>query len=936
MIYPRISLLGNYHQSTLRFWLVVFVGMLCMPVVGLAQCPGSQKIYQQLTALSAGSSGPLLVRDLKALEKQCVRCGQTNDSVYAKLLHTLGKTYLDLGQYDSVLFFSRKAIAVNNNGTAFSKRANTANSYFNIGRALIERQRKDEAIYAYTRCVQVANQYPEKYRVGANAWAQQASSYYLSGDYQKAIQCSEQGYRLAVRAGNTTWQVHNLVQKAQALVSLGQLQLAETTLQEALGLISQTNDPDQIAPVYAIMADFQRDTKHETKAIRYYKRALMANQQADNAYGCAQTLASLGRISQTIQHDYQQAIRYYEQALSYNSNDVFAKTAIIGSIGNTYKDQKNYSRAIHYYQQALLTAPIGFANTQPTKNPALQLVRKSSSKGYLLTILLGKADAWLDWAKATNNRSYLKNALNTYRLADELIDFMRWEHTGQQSKLFWREKTRGMYERAIETCYRLSDAPNAFRFFEKSRAVMLADKLNELGARQQLPPTQAAQEQTLRQQVTTLQSQLADTKTRSDSLQTALNAAQNNLDRFLTQLETTNPAYYRYKYDNTVPALPDVQHWLGQEKASLVSYFVGDSALYLLGITPAGAKLIRQSVDRYRQETAAFRQLLADGNAQNRNFGQYKTLAYSLHRQLLAPLGLPDGRVVVSPDGFFLPLDALSRRADQPDFLVNHYAFSYTYSVRLLLKDPDRAASWNFTGSQRAFLGMAPIAFPAGLSPLPGSDDALTQIGNGFASPMLLTGPTATRRAFLSQSPGHRVIQLFTHADADTSRKAVSDEPVLFFADSSLRLSDLNNQPPFGAELLVLSACRTGLGANQQGEGVFSLARGFASLGIPSIGTTLWSVENQATYRLTKLFYEFLQQGLPKDVALQRAKQQFITEGDAANQLPARWAGLILVGDAAPLSQSIAWWVWALVWTGAGLLLLAFAQRKHLFQTLRR
>jgi CHAT domain-containing protein/tetratricopeptide (TPR) repeat protein len=913
MIYLTINLLKAHHQLRLLPWLVIFLGMLLTPVWGLAQCTGSQKIYQQLTALSAGSTGPLLINNLKTLEKQCIRCGQTNDSVYAKLLHTFGKTYLDLGKYDSVLFFSRKSIAVNNNGTALSKRANTANSYFNMGRAFIELHRKDEAIAAYARCIHIAVQYPEKYRVGANAWAQQASLYYLSGDYEKVIQCAEQGYQLAVRAGNTTWQVHNLVQKAQALVNLGQLQLAETTLQEALGLVSQTNDPAQIAPVYSIIADFQRDSKHETKAIRYYERALLASQQAGNAYGCAQAVASLGRISQLIQHDYQQARRFYQQALSYNGNDLFAKAAIIGSIGSTYKDQKNYSQAIQYYQQALITAPIGFANRQPTNNPALQLVRKSSSKGYLLTILLGKADIWLDYAKPTNNPAYLKNALATYQLADQLIDFMRWEHTGQQSKLFWREQTRRMYERAIETCYRLKDTTNAFRFFEKSRAVMLADKLNELGARQQLPPAQAAQEQTLRQRLTTLQSQLADTKTRPDSLQTALSTAQDKLDRFLKQLETSNPTYYRYKYDNTVPTLPDVQQWLGQEKASLVSYFVGDSVLYVLGITPTGAKLIQRPVAQYRQETAAFRQLLADANAQNRNFGQYKTLAHSLYQQLLAPLGLPDGRVVVSPDGFFLPLDALSRRADQPDFLVNHYAFSYTYSARLLLKDPNRTASWSFPGSQRAFLGMAPITFPAGLATLPGSDDALTQIGKGFAWPTLLTGPTATRRAFLSQSPGHRVIQLFTHADADTSRKAASEEPVLFFADSSLRLSDLNNQQPFGAELLVLSACRTGLGANQQGEGVFSLARGFASLGIPSIGTTLWSVENQATYRLTELFYEFLQQGLPKDVALQRAKQQFITEDDAANQLPARWAGLILVGDAAPLSQGVAWWVWMLV-----------------------
>ncbi len=86
-------------------------------------------------------------------------------------------------------------------------------------------------------------------------------------------------------------------------------------------------------------------------------------------------------------------------------------------------------------------------------------------------------------------------------------------------------------------------------------------------------------------------------------------------------------------------------------------------------------------------------------------------------------------------------------------------------------------------------------------------------------------------------------------------------EPVIYFADSALYLSELVGENKAATQLIVLSACETATGKEYKGEGVFSFNRGFAALGIPAAISSLWSVDNKSTYRITELFYKWLSQG---------------------------------------------------------------------------
>jgi CHAT domain-containing protein len=247
-----------------------------------------------------------------------------------------------------------------------------------------------------------------------------------------------------------------------------------------------------------------------------------------------------------------------------------------------------------------------------------------------------------------------------------------------------------------------------------------------------------------------------------------------------------------------------------------------------------------------------------------------------------------------------------------PAYFLQDHAVSYTYSARYLQHAYIPAA----TVSAKTFMGLAPVEYAKNLqlSTLSGSDLSLHNIESFFTNVNHLESAQASRYNFLQQFPGYRIIQLYTHASDSSERK----EPVIYFADSALYLSELMTAQKPLTQLIVLSACETGGGNLFQGEGVFKFNRGFAALGIPSSISNLWTVDNVSTYQLMELFYKYLAGGLPLDLALQRAKLEYINTAQGEHRLPYYWAAAVLVGKTNPIGMSKDF-AWKYVFAGIGL-----------------
>ncbi len=358
-------------------------------------------------------------------------------------------------------------------------------------------------------------------------------------------------------------------------------------------------------------------------------------------------------------------------------------------------------------------------------------------------------------------------------------------------------------------------------------------------------------------------------------------------------IKSQNPLYYQNFLDNSDIAIQFVQKNLLKDHQALVELFDGDSANYSLVITPENVRVRRINKAAFDSTVTLFMYFISNPDLLNRKFDSFVTTSRLLYRLIFQNNPLAAGRIIFSPGGRYFPIEALvtSNPSEAVNYFLNDHPVSYTYSARYLMNEFMKKPG----DDSNDFMGVAPVQYQTAsysLATLSGSDRSIIQIGSRFTGANYLLGKQASKSNFLQQFPRYKIIQLYTHSSDSSDR----GEPLIYFSDSALYLSELVPQNYPITQLIVLSACETGLGRDFKGEGIFSFNRGFAALGIPAAITDLWSVDDESTYQLTEYFYKYLSDGMPTDIALQKAKLEFVRNASTRGQLPYYWAAAILAG----------------------------------------
>lgn len=176
---------------------------------------------------------------------------------------------------------------------------------------------------------------------------------------------------------------------------------------------------------------------------------------------------------------------------------------------------------------------------------------------------------------------------------------------------------------------------------------------------------------------------------------------------------------------------------------------------------------------------------------------------------------------------------------------------------------------------------------------------AITPAGQGT----MVTDFNACRSTAINGQLGrHRIVHLATHGIIDTEHPELSGIMLSMLnsagesQDGFLQLHDVYNLDLSGTYLVVLSACRTGLGKDVKGEGLVGLTRGFMYAGARSVVASLWKVDDRATAALMKQFYgAMLIEGLSPAAALRKAKQSMWQQ--ERWHAPYFWAAFVLQGE---------------------------------------
>ncbi len=348
---------------------------------------------------------------------------------------------------------------------------------------------------------------------------------------------------------------------------------------------------------------------------------------------------------------------------------------------------------------------------------------------------------------------------------------------------------------------------------------------------------------------------------------------------------------------------PEVATWQGvarrlRSETAFIEYLVSDSTTLAFVVTSDTIAALdlgmrRQALARLVDFTRATIARRSAGGTDS----LWRAPLRRLHAALIAPIeqtGLLTGKtqLVLVPQAElqYLPFAALIDGAGR--FLVERYALAMTPSASVWIALGDRPAGPP---------GAGVLAFAPRPATLPGSSQEVATIQRrAGADVQVLTGSAATESAFRRLAPTRRVLHLATYGVLNKQNPLFS---FVKLAPDGTEDGRLEVHEVFGlhlrADLVVLSACQTGLGSGAladvpAGDDWVGLTRAFLHAGAHHVMATLWPVDDWATAALMERFYGGGEVAAEPARALAEAQRALLAE--RATKHPFYWAGLVVVG----------------------------------------
>lgn len=765
-----------------------------------------------------------------------------------------------------------------------------------------------------------------------------------AGDYQRALDYYLQALPLfedvPERRAIT---LHNI---GLAYISLGEPQRALDYFQQSLA-ISKTG-ADRAAESFTLSnigVAYNHLGKYR-EALESYTQGRAMQQKIGNRFYEAQTLDFLGRNYSDMGQP-EKALQYHEQALEIQRaiKNVRREAICLSNLGHVYGVLGQSDKALEHFAQALTI----FRNLGDLNNVAVVLEGRARVEQQRGNLTQARTDieeslSLIETVRAHSGSqqlraSYLASREEAYDLYVDLLMQLHAKdpaarYDAEALKVRERGRARSLLEMLNEAHVDIEHGVSA-DLMKREREIR---QLINAKAQRQI---QLTAQNGNRQEI--------------DTFDKEIRALENEYQQVEVAIRNASPAYAAL----TQPQPLDLTGIQGQldPQTVLLEYSLGEKRSYLWVVSQNSlqtyelprsedirqlaeavyASLTTRSVVKSLETTAQRDVRIAAADA------QFQKSAAALGQMILAPAtaALGTKRFVVVADGplQYVPFAALSTAKDYRPLVMDHEVVSIPSASSLavqrqslanrkpapkglaVLADPVFATSdvrFKRTGPAKEVKVSEPATNDTRiiehLSGGPGAQLAIRRLPftRHEADQILAVAPAganfkamdfrANRATAMSgELSQYRYVHFATHGYLDAARSGLSAIVLSMIdekgnpQDGFLRVHDIYNLN-LPAELVVLSACETGLGKDVKGEGIEGLTRGFMYAGARRVVVSLWNVNDKATAALMQRLYVEMLRGRKTPAAALRAAQIELMR-TRQWQSPYYWAAFVMQGE---------------------------------------
>ena len=326
---------------------------------------------------------------------------------------------------------------------------------------------------------------PKEDRLRMKAYSELIMLYSKIGDFEKSKSFFEKTTNYYIKNKDYKRLYKNYMRISKMYASMGYKLNSKEIIYyldkvESLGKHTKIDIKDE-AIINLRLGIVYEEINQKEKALYHYNKALVKNEILKDSAAISLLNNNIGDLY-LYDSSLGKAKESLQKSLLFAANNKESKSLVYSTLGAYYLKLKEFDKAKSYLEKVIQVSVFD-EESDTYINPTIDELSIKPNKLLLFDFIYQKARYWKYRFDNEKQNEYLHKALIDYKLADQLLDVIRFDSAEKISKLFWREKGASLYMKAVEVSYLLNDMESAYFFMEKNKALLLLEELSDQQAK---------------------------------------------------------------------------------------------------------------------------------------------------------------------------------------------------------------------------------------------------------------------------------------------------------------------------------------------------------------------------------------------------------------------------------------------------------------------